>query len=569
MTARRPWPTATSSRVRRSLRTRSLGPRTPPTRVAHRVLCALAPLWRVLGADPRQVATLTGCYLLFDERRGKASQTGEQPSSPFTGGMLLTLVMNLLVGGGVGVALFLDDPVWAMGVSQGLILCVTSMVLVTDYSAVLLDEADAAQMAPLPVSDRTLLAARIAHIAAYLSLTVGSLALPGLILGSITWGVVAFPAIWILSSMLTGVLAIGLSFGMFLVAARFLPASRFKDATLYLQIGASVLFVGGFQVIPRLISKDLLARIEGWFPWFAWLVPSFHQGGLLALADGGHDGRHIALAVLALALPLGLMLGLARLGSRGFLAGISSRYGSEEAAVSPEAWQVAPRRFADPEQQAGADFLAILSARDRNYRLRAWPLVAIALLISLGIALQKGGFDDSSNRIVLAVYVLGAYAPIFLLLTRYSQDWEARWMFQVAPLRSAGPFLAGAWSVLALRRIVPILLVGVVFVALVGGLVAAAHGVFASGVGLALFSLISGEFTRTLPFTRKPVKKDTSSLGLMFGAMFAAGLVGVVHFLLATFAEPVIYVGGPVFWLLGLFLLRQARFRKVPVRFET
>ena len=60
---------------------------------------------------------------------------------------------------------------------------------------------------------------------------------------------------------------------------------------------------------------------------------------------------------------------------------------------------------------------------------------------------------------------------------------------------------------------------GVLFVAAIGGLDAAAHGVFASGVGLTLFSLISGEFTRTLPFTRKPLKKDTSSMGLMFGAM--------------------------------------------------
>ena len=60
---------------------------------------------------------------------------------------------------------------------------------------------------------------------------------------------------WIGSTLLTGVLAIGLSFGAFLVAARFLPPSRFKDATLFMQVGASVFLImwtgriGSVQVV--------------------------------------------------------------------------------------------------------------------------------------------------------------------------------------------------------------------------------------------------------------------------------------------------------------------------------
>ena len=80
-----------------------------------------------------------------------------------------------------------------------------------------------------------------------------------------------------------------------------------------MQIGASVFFVGGFQVLPRLISKDLITGLEEWFPWFAWVVPTFHQGGLLALAEGGADGRHVALAVLALLVPVALVVVLTRL----------------------------------------------------------------------------------------------------------------------------------------------------------------------------------------------------------------------------------------------------------------
>src|SRR3546814_18687659 len=76
---------------------------------------------------------------------------------------------------------FLDDPYMAGSFYFFSLMCVLALMLISEFSTILLDTRDQFIILPRPVADRTFSVSRILHIGILLLVLLTGLSLPGLI----------------------------------------------------------------------------------------------------------------------------------------------------------------------------------------------------------------------------------------------------------------------------------------------------------------------------------------------------------------------------------------------------
>ena len=213
------------------------------------------------------------------------TRPGRGQSAEASAGFGLTLMATFLWLTGLmpGVlALVARDATLWMAAGQALSMFFLAMVLLGPMSLLLIDASDVALLAPLPVSDRTMFAARLAHTLAYTTL----LALCGAFFPTFL-GCFVFPP-WLvlplypLCTLLSSFVVVG-GFGLLMgVVLRLFGPGRFQRAVLWVQVAGSAALIAGTQIAPRLapVRKQLPGLLES--SWFRFLVPPMHYAGLFS-----------------------------------------------------------------------------------------------------------------------------------------------------------------------------------------------------------------------------------------------------------------------------------------------
>ncbi|MBK8977702.1 MAG: hypothetical protein IPM29_17485 [Planctomycetes bacterium] len=514
---------------------------------------------RAAGVDTDALRALLQTEFTLGVRRARRAQDEGRQSGLQTGAVL-GFVMQVLMGGIGAMAVgFIRDPLWGMGIAQLVLMAMLTMVLVSDYLPMLVDTADVTVIAPLPVGDRTLLATRITHATTLLAVTLlGSSVLP-LIAGTIVHGV-AFVPIWCLATLLLAGTAVALSFGLFLGAMRLFDMERFRDLILYLQVAAMVLVMGGFQVLPRLVSSaevESLVRHRGW--WLA-LLPPFHGAGLLAWWQGDHSRLVVVLGVLGVVVPLALLTALVAWLGGGFVARLAAMATGARSAPAPR-----PRRrvFRDAllrstAARAGYDFVAALSRRERTFRLRTYPLVAVSVVLGIAMSLQRGAVRNE-RMLAISLYFLATYSPLVVTMARYSDNHEASWILRTAPLRRPGEFLTGGLTALLVTFTAPAVLLMSGLLLAIAGPEIALDLAFATCVVVGTSVVAMLKLGRRLPFTEQAVKNPMEgSIGLFLAMSFVVILAGATHAALRSLPVAFYLVLG-VLPVIVVLLLRRLR----------
>ena len=119
---------------------------------------------RMTGADYGQFRTILAAKLTLDNRRQTLARFSQQETSQPTG-LLASLGFFVFMGAFVSFVLLARvSPLVAFTVIFTFIMFMLAMSLIADFSAVLLDTVDLIVLGPRPVSGRTILVARLAHI---------------------------------------------------------------------------------------------------------------------------------------------------------------------------------------------------------------------------------------------------------------------------------------------------------------------------------------------------------------------------------------------------------------------
>src|SRR3546814_11699817 len=102
---------------------------------------------------------------------------------------------------------FLDDPYVAGSFYFFSLMCVLALMLISEFSTILLDTRDPLIILPRPVDDRTFSVSRILHIGILLLGLLTDLALQGLIFAIVDNGLIA-GAIFIIQVTIPGILTL-------------------------------------------------------------------------------------------------------------------------------------------------------------------------------------------------------------------------------------------------------------------------------------------------------------------------------------------------------------------------
>jgi len=202
-----------------------------------------------------------------------------------------------------------------------------------------------------------------------------------------------------------------------------------------------------------------------------------------------------------------------------------------------------------PVERAAFDFLWTLSGRDRKFKLRTYPSIALVLVLGVAmIANDPQGFRHAletlpqGHKYLLMLYVCCALAPTSLLQLRYSDQYEAAWIYRALPLAAPGEVLRAGLKVVILRLVAPsFALITVVILALWPWSVwpDLVLGFCAILLTCAVQALVLG---KQLPFSEPFAMTDASGrVGRSFAMIIPALALGGVHYLLTT-----IPVGVPV-----------------------
>jgi hypothetical protein len=321
---------------------------------------------------------------------------------------------------------------------------------------------------------------------------------------------------------------------------RLFDREKFDNFAAWSQVAMSIMFICGYQIVPR-----LLRRLEGLsfepytrylFPlppaWFAgmnsWAAGTPPVVGALPLAGFGLVVT-VALAYVAIGrLAPSYGEGLTRLSETQGRARKPARVRRRPAVTRNPILRWWLR---DPIEWWAFRLAAAYMRRDRDIKLRLYPSLSVFLVFPLIGLLDRdrGGFSVFVP--LLTTWMLGTMPMSALETLRMSSQYVAADIFSVAPLSSAAPLFHGVRKATIYYLLIPAVCIAGILIAYLapGGrdsLVLALPGLIA----IPTFSLLPGLMQEYLPLSRPAARGEQSSrnMVLMFATMLSmVAVVGV------------------------------------------
>lgn len=525
------------------------------------------PLYRALGVDFVTLQHLLRVRFLLDHRRrGNHGSYGTLRQY----GFLAVLLTHLMLGIGFGVgAFFVESSMLYLTLLASAALLFLVLIVLIDFSVVLLDTTEIKLLAPLPVADRTVVAARITQISLYVAALLAAFGGVPLLLGSFAFDSPLFAGVLFLTLIQTAALALSIVLVLYLVALKSLDLSRFRDALVYLQMGAVALCYGTTQLSPLIVERTNLGAWLDRYPLVFCAWPPAAGGALFrALTEGGGT-TDFTIAGAGAAVTLLLVISAAFLARRGFMGRLAAL---EAGGGSPRTrgrrggitGRLGNRLAGGVLERAGWHFFVQLSASERVFRMRTLPMLAIAFFAIFGIGARH--FDDlEAVRGLLPFAPYGVFFLVFAIWpgARFSDTPDAAHVLDILSGEERKRFLRGALRACHLRFLVVPLLVISLCAACFTEPVHLPGLLLATGVvGTAnTFTLV--RFSGFLPFTEKLAPGADSNVLVMF-----AGFLGTFLFAGAQWGLARIPFAVPAFTLFACVavLLSWKRLGRVEVQ---
>lgn len=546
---------------------------------------------------PRPRSGMLGAWYLrrFDRRRALLERLGLQPEAflrilelklendargadgrakgVLTLGLAVLFATSWLAGFLPGMLLLFVKPpaLWWMASVSATLGFLLLLVMLGLYDTLLVDATDVAVIASLPVSDRTLYAARLAHLSFYVALMSLLICFWPMFLGPF-----GFPwwAVFLgvpLTAALTALFAVGAVALLYALVLRILGPGRFQRASLYAQVAALVLTMVGPQLISRL--SILQPLVQAFRPEWALLLPPAWFGGLFSLLLGQHDALTLALAALALLVPLLMLVVALRLASRHFVAALAAGSTGDRAGRARwrRPWSAGLARLVCRGESERTGWLLALPLvrRDRVFVRGAWPGFLGSTLIGVVIflPLPAHGHALPAGLSLCGLYMCALAFSALLQLMKFSEHARARWLYAVAPVSDAAGLARGAAKALLVCVLLPAQLIASLIGLALGGLERAplVPAVLATSACVGLFAVPL--LVRSLPFTHEqtPGRTNTDAIGPAFLYSFAIAGAATLQTLLCLHWIGAIVLGIVLCVLLPLAWRRLGRLKLDPM----
>ena len=311
-------------------------------------------------------------------------------------------------------------------------------------------------LAHTPVSSRTYFIVKLTQLLTYTAVLLGCLNLLPAIFGLWTEERhLFFPLVYLPISFIAGFFTVGLMMMFVGYLTKLHSKERLRTIAQYAQLAFSILFPAIFILGSQFFSELLLKKVLSFIKVF-YFFPNGWFAGAVSLTLGNAHRQFLILTALAVASTVLLVIGPLRSIAKSYSKYLASLLEARKTRNSQlrVKTSILARLFKRRETYTGADLVSAYLRRDRTTQLRFFPELG-SLVIILIILFKEGDFFlnwiGKSFTIWLALGAstlfffigLGLIGP-FLGQIRYSEHWNATWLFRCAPLTATHALWRGA-----------------------------------------------------------------------------------------------------------------------------
>jgi len=512
------------------------------------------------GVDAEQMNRIVATKLIMDRRRVNFNWK-QKAQKEDTNHMLRVQLMYALFGFFVGIVLFsLPNFIFTNIIFHAYILFMMSMTLITDFSSIMLDTTDSQIISPRPVNSRTLFMARLVHILIYIFQLTMALAIIPLGVIFFKMGVlVGLTAI--LTLLLTVLLSVFFTYLLYLLLMRITSEQKVKEVITYFQIFMTIFFALGYQLLPRFVNfVDLDSSFT--LHWYSWFLPPVWMAMTLdAIYQHLYDATHLLMIALTLFVPIILFWFLTKYLAPSFAKKLAATGQDNTSPVvhlatdgkkTTKAYSSIWSEWVCKNIQERAAFLATwrITARDKNFKLKAYPSLAYIIIFIFIFAFKNGKpmSEYWEELPTTRTFLWFIYMPVvsiggLLSLVTYSEQYMASWIYYASPLKTPGLLISGALKSLIVKFFVPVYLILFSFSYYVWGFSVVDDFLIGLLDNICLFFLFARFQLHFLPFSKEPNAKEQSGRFIsMFIQLFLVAIITGMHYLAAAYFQWLIYV---------------------------
>ena len=508
----------------------------------------------IFGADPIQYR-----YLLQTERQVEArALKSKKDSSMSLAIMCLGGFMMSLMSVFASVLASLDPFTYSLlGISMSMMMI---GLWIIPYFDILLTPVNYLVIAHTPVASRTYFLVKLTQIIGYVLLLLTSLNLAPAIRGiwvyadGFSLSGLLFPCVYLPVVFLSGFFTVGLMATFAGYLTKLYTQRSVRNIAQYAQFIFPALFPV-FLILPsRFSSRTLPEQLAAHLKWF-YALPNGWFAGTVSLGLGQVGRDTLILTALAAAATLFLIFVPLRSVAKGYSEYLSYLFesGSKPKTGIRTRTPFLARLFKNKTRRAGFCLSATYLRRDRHILRQLFSAVGSGVILLVVFS------RDSSTEILhsmtlglspgftffTAFFGIGLLSG-FLFPVRYSEHWQAAWIFQLVPLSAPDDLWRGVQAAALCYIVLPCTLLTL-------GIALAMWGI--SGILYALpvliiflnFVVLCPKPLSGIPLSGEFVQKQVSAIGFVPGIIALIGIAALVgiqvaaHWWLPPYAYTSIY----------------------------
>jgi ABC-2 type transport system permease protein len=506
------------------------------------------PIFRRQGIDVDRLYTIVELKLLMDTRRVYMSwKQGQQKDNK--NHLTTILLLYGLFGVFMGVAIYsFPNVVTAMILFHSYVIFMMAMTLITDFSSVLLDTTDNQILLPRPINSKTLFMARLIHVLLYLLQFSVAICLVPVIATFVKYGATVGTGM-IITSQLTVLLAVFLTYLLYLMVLRFSSEQKIKEIVTYFQIGMTLFFTIGYQLIPRMIDLEGLSA-SFTLKWYSFLIPPVWMAmALESLYELNFDTVHLVMLFLAVFVPLFLYWVMNKFLAPMFANQLASLNTESQASkkhpVVVESRQGFSGRLASvlctsPVEKGAFELTWKITGRDKAFRLQFYPALGYIPIFLFIIIFNSGrnmgeqlDLLPDSNKFLFLIYLPLFAVASSLNIATFNENFQASWIYHSMPVKRPGELLSGNLKALVVKYFAPVYILFFGISLFIWGTPIIDDfilGLFNSLISLLVLSQFTEHF---LPFSRQPnIKQQSGKFLQIILQMMIIGVLVIIHYFL-------------------------------------
>ncbi|MBU3112319.1 ABC transporter permease [Clostridium lacusfryxellense] len=508
-----------------------------------RILDKFKVLYEKSGVNYKNMRMILQLKLIMDGRRrsnvmkgGKKTDDNKEKNN-YLGLLMLNAFMSIFIG------LIMTGSMSSMksvNIVIGINLFMMISLMISDFSAVLLDVKEKNILMPKPIDSKTFNAAKTTHICLYLAGLSLSINLIPLVIGTIKYGVL-FSVIFFIEIVFSVLIVITITSLLYTLVLKFFDGEKLKDIINYFQIFLAFVFAFGYQLAIR-ISNVTNMNTE-YIPkfWHA-LFPSMWFASIFGiLIDGGKEPFLLDLSLLAIVGPILLITlyiksvvpyfekNLQKLNENG---GTISRKNEKRKEF------IARLVCKDKIERSMFKFTQSMIGTERNLKIKVYPTLAMAVFMPVLFIFMdtdgksfmdniQSGFGGKIHLLMYISIVLLCFCTGFI---SNSDSYKGAYIYKVLPIKNPGVLLKGAIKGTIFKLIIPLYISeGGVFLILKGTSII--PDLIVMFLVLLIVTLMYFNISnKAMPFSIKFVTADSGKLvEPTFIAIAVVGVFAVIH----------------------------------------